>query len=197
MTQILIAILIPLGAGFFPVNSGAKTSVQQAISNYRPGDQTAKRKFFNVNAKWISWISRPILLSFRNTFRKRGRLLLTIFTLTVAGAVFIAVFNVRDSMAHVMSQLMQHFMGDVTVNFRQPYRVSKIEQNLLTIPGVKGVEGWGGAAGEIWDENDNVVTNLSISAPPQNTQLLTPEFVAGRWLLPNEERAMVVSDTHL
>lgn len=195
VTQALIAILIPLGAGFFPVNSGAKTSVQRAISNFRPGDQAAKRKIFHVNAKWISWISRPILLSFRNTFRKRGRLLLTIFTLTVAGAVFIAVFNVRDSMTNVMSQLMQHFMGDVTVNFRQPYRVSKIEQNLLTIPGVKGVEGWGGAAGEIWDENDNVVTNLSISAPPQDTQLLSPEFVAGRWLLPKEERAIVVSDT--
>ena len=33
-----------------------------------------------------------------------------------------------------MDQLMQHFMGDVTVNFRQPYRVSKIEQTLLGIP---------------------------------------------------------------
>src|SRR5215207_3688008 len=195
ITQILIAILIPLGAGFFPVNSGAKTSVQQAISNDRPGNQTAKKKLFSFDAKWTTWISRPLLLSFRNTVRKKGRLLLTIFTLTVAGAVFIAVFNVRDSMTNVMAQLMQHFLGDVTVTFTQPYRVSKIEQKLLTIPGVKGVEGWGGALGEIWDENDHVVTHLSISAPPQDTQLLTPEFVAGRWLLPNEERGIVVSDT--
>ncbi len=195
VTQVLIAILIPLGAGFFPVNSGSKTNVQQAISNYRPGNQTAKRKLFKINAKWTSWISRPILLSFRNTFRKKGRLLLTIFTLTVAGAVFIAVFNVRDSMANVMSQLMQHFLGDVTVNFSEPYRVDKIQQNLLKVPGVEGVEGWGGAAGEIWDENENLVTKVSISAPPQNTKLLTPEFVAGRWLLPNEEKAIVVSDS--
>src|SRR5258706_4656486 len=195
ITQILIAFVIPLGAGFFPVNSGAKTSVQRAISNYRPGDRKAKRKFFNVNAKWISWISRPILLSFRNTFRKHGRLLLTIFTLTVAGAVFIAVFNVRDSMSNVMDQLMQHFMGDVTINFSQPYRVGKIQQNLLEIPGVKGVEGWGGAAGEIRDANDDVGSKLSISAPPQNTQLLHPEFLAGRWLFPGEKNAMVISDT--
>jgi len=195
ITQILIAILIPLGAGFFPVNSGAKTSVQQAISNYRPGSQTAKRKLFNFNAKWTGWISRPLLLSFRNTFRKKGRLLLTIFTLTVAGAVFIAVFNVRDSMTNVMTQLMQHFLGDVTVSFTQPYRVDKIQQNLLKVPGVEGVEGWGGAAGEIWDENENLVSKLSISAPPQNTKLLTPEFVAGRWLLSGEEKAIVVSDT--
>ena len=195
VTQALIAILIPLGAGFFPVNSGAKTSVQRAISNYRPGSQSAKRTLVNFNARWISWISRPILLSFRNTFRKKGRLILTIFTLTVAGAVFIAVFNVRDSMSAVMDQLMQHFLGDVTVSFRQPYKVGKVERTLLEIPGINGVEGWGGAAGEIWDENENAVTSLIISAPPQDTQLLTPEFVAGRWLLPGEERTFVVSDT--
>jgi putative ABC transport system permease protein len=193
--QVLIAILIPLGAGYFPVNSGARTSVQQAISNYRPNNQAGKSNFRKLNTKWLGWISRPILLSFRNTFRKWVRLLLTIFTLTVAGAVFIAVFNVRDSVSNVVSQLMQHFMGDVTVNFARPYRVSEIEQSLLRIAGVKGVEGWGGAAGEIWDANDNVVANLSILAPPQNTQLLHPEFVAGRWLLPGEKRAMVVSDT--
>jgi putative ABC transport system permease protein len=194
-TQMFIAIVIPLIAGFFPVNSGARTKVQQAISNYRPGNQIPKKAFFTVNPNWIKWISRPILLSFRNTFRKRGRLLLTIFTLTVAGAVFIAVFNVRDSMSSVMDQLMQHFMGDVTVTFRQPYRVNKVEQALLAIPGINDVEGWGGAAGEIWDENENVVTNLSIVAPPQDTQLLDPEIVAGRWLLPGEKNAIVVSDT--
>jgi putative ABC transport system permease protein len=90
---------------------------------------------------------------------------------------------------------MQHFMGDVTVNFHYPYRVSRVEQTLLEIPGVKSVEAWGGVAGEIWDANDNVVTNLLISAPPQNTKLLAPDFVAGRWLLPNEKDAIVISDS--
>ena len=195
ITQTLIAILIPLTAGFFPVSSGAKTSVQQAISNYRPGSRTSKRNFFNLTTQWFGWISRPILLSFRNTFRKRGRLFLTLFTLTVAGSVFIAVFNVRDLLGYVMDQLMEHFLGDVTVNFRQPYNIGKVERTLFEIPGIQGVEGWGGAAAEIWDENGNLVTNLSISAPPQNTQLLHPDFVAGRWLLPGERNAIAVSDT--
>ncbi len=194
VAQILVASLIPLSAGFFPINSGAKTSVQQAISNYRPGNQPT-RSSFNRSPRWISWISRPILLSFRNTFRKKGRLLLTIFTLTVAGAVFIAVFNVRDSLDSLIGQLLQHYMGDVTMNLRRPYRVSQIEQTLLEIPGVKGVEGWIAAAGEVWDENDALVTNLSIVAPPQTTQLLDLKLAAGRWLLPNEERAIVVTDS--
>ncbi len=195
VAQVLIAILIPLGAGFFPVNSGVRTHVQQAISNSRPDDQPENRNSFKLNPRWFAWIPRPILLSFRNTFRKRGRLLLTIFTLTVAGAVFIAVFNVRDSMASLMNQIMMHFMGDVTVTFRQPYKVSKIKSDILSIPGVQAVEAWGGTSADIWDENDEVVKNLSIAAPPQDTKLLSPEFVAGRWLVPGETKAMVISDT--
>lgn len=195
VVQVLIAFIIPLGAGFFPVNKGAKTNVRRAISNYRPGLRSASQSLLNRSGRWVRWISRPILLSFRNTFRKKGRLILTIFTLTIAGAVFIAVFNVRASMNDVMDQLMQHFLGDVTVNFSQPYKKSKVERDLLALPGVAGVEGWGGASGEILDENGDLVTSLTIIAPPQETQLLDPDIVAGRWLMPGEKKSMVVSDT--
>ncbi|MBT3315850.1 MAG: FtsX-like permease family protein [Anaerolineae bacterium] len=195
IAQVIIAFLIPLGAGFFPVKSGAKTSVRRAISNFRPGSQPKKRALFNFDAKWVSKISRPILLSFRNTFRKKGRLLLTIFTLTVAGAVFIAVFNVRDSMDNVMDQLMEHFMGDVTVTFQHPYRVSEVNQALFQIPETEAVEAWGGAMAELVDEQGEVLSNFSITAPPQDTQLLNSEFLAGRWLLPGEEKSIVVSDS--
>ncbi len=194
IVQVVIAFLIPLGAGYFPVNKGAKTSVRRAISNYRPGFQSASRSFLS-SGRWLDWISRPILLSFRNTFRKKGRLVLTIFTLTIGGAVFIAVFNVRASMDNVMDQLMQHFLGDITVNFSQPYSLSKVERDLLVVPGIAGLEGWGGARGEIQDEKGDLVSNLIIIAPPADTQLLDPDILAGRWLSPGEKKAMVVSDT--
>jgi len=194
IVQVVIAFVIPLVAGFFPVNKGARTSVRRAISNYRPGFQSTGRSLLNLSGQWVRWVSRPILLSFRNTFRKKGRLVLTIFTLTIGGAVFIAVFNVRNSMDNVMDQLMQHFLGDVTVVFGQPYNISKVERDLLTFPGVVGVEGWGGANGEIQDEQGDHVTNLRLIAPPEDTQLLEPDIVAGRWLIPGEKKAMVVSD---
>jgi len=195
VVQVFLAFLIPLGSGFFPVSRGARTNVRRAISNYRPGNQTSNQSYLAKSGRWIQWISRPILMSIRNTFRKKGQLMLTILTLTVGGAVFIAVFNVRNSMDHVMDQLMQHFMGDVTINFTQPYNVSKVQRDLIVIPGINGVEGWGGASGDIVDQNDEFVTGLTVVAPPQDTQLLDPDMVAGRWLLPGEGKAMVVSDT--
>jgi putative ABC transport system permease protein len=193
--QVLLAFLIPLAAGFFPVNRGSRTNVRRAISNYRPRNQAASQGFLNRSGRWVSWISRPILLSFRNTFRKKGRLILTIFTLTIAGAVFIGVFNVQASMNNLMDQLMQHFLGDVTITFNRPYNTSKVERDLLAVPGVVGVEGWGAAGGDILDENDDVMTSLAIIAPPQDSQLVDPDIVAGRWLEPGEKKAMVISDT--
>ncbi len=195
LVQVLIAFLIPLGAGFFPVNKGAKTNVRRAISNYRPGGGISSQGFLNRSGRWVRWISRPILLSFRNTFRKKGRLVLTIFTLTAAGAVFIAVFNVRASMDTLMDQLMQHFLGDVTIYFNQPYHITKVDRDLMDVPGVSAVEGWGNASGDILDSNGEKVVGLTIVAPPQDTQLLDPEITAGRWLLPGEKKAMVISDT--
>ncbi len=193
--QALIAFLIPLGAGFFPVNKGSKINVRRAISNDRPGAQPAGLGVLDLITRWVRWVSRPILLSVRNTFRQKGRLLLTIFTLTIAGAIFIAVFNVRVSMAQFMNNLMLHFLGDITMTFSQPYPITRIEKAVLPIPGVTGIEGWGGAAAEIWDEKDEVVENFQIIAPPVNTSLLEPDIVAGRWLRPGERKAVVVSDT--
>lgn len=193
--QAMMAFLIPLAAGFVPVQSGAKISVQQAISSVRPNEIFSSGGILKRVTQWLSQYSRPVLVSFRNTFRKKGRLLLTIFTLTVAGAVFMAVFNIRGSLEGVLDQLLQHFMGDVTLELQQEYRVDKVRQTLLEVPGVTGVEGWSAAAGEVWDKDRHVVTRLSISAPPQDTKLLRLNLTAGRWLSPNEDRAIVVSDT--
>jgi putative ABC transport system permease protein len=193
--QVLIAFLIPLSAGFFPVRKGARTNVRRAISSDQRGNFSPQKTIFDRLSNWLRWISRPILLSLRNTFRQKGRLLLTIFTLTVAGAIFIAVFNVRASMGNFMDDLTRHFMGDVTIQFDQPYPISRIEQVILPLPGVVSLEGWAGALGEIWGENDEVIDNIQVIAPPADTGLLDVDMVAGRWLEPGERKAVVVADT--
>lgn len=194
IVQVLIAFLIPLGAGFFPVNRVSKINVQRAISNDQVRSQATGLDWFNQVTKRFHFVGRPILLSIRNTFRHTGRLLLTIVTLTAAGAIFIAVFNVRTSMTDFIDQMTMHFLGDVTISFGKPYPLTRIEKIGLSVPGVTDVEGWGGVSTEIWDEDDNVVENMFVIAPPSDTALLDPDLIAGRWLLPGEEKAVVTSD---
>ena len=71
-----------------------------------------------------------------------------------------------------MDILGAHFMADVTVTFNQPYRVEKIEQAVSQVPGVEAVEGWGFTGVEILDEQDELVTNLFLFAPPAGSTLL-------------------------
>ena len=193
--QVVIAVSVTLAAGILPIRNGTKISVRRAISNDRPGDQPARSGLFSgTNRLAAGLLSRPVLLSLRNTFRRKGRLLLTLFTLTMAGAIFIAVFNVRVSMEAFMDRLMQHFMADVTLSLEQPYRAERVTQAALQVPGVKAVEAWSGAATEILDPQDKLVENMSLIAPPANTPLLKPDMAAGRWLQPGDQRALVVSN---
>jgi putative ABC transport system permease protein len=197
VTQTIIAFLIPLGAGYFPVRKGARINVRRAISSDQRSGASRNAGFADRLSSAFSWISRPVLLSIRNTFRKKSRLTLTIFTLTTAGALFIAVFNVRDSMENMMDMLMAHFLADVTVRFNEPYPISRIEQAVLPIPGITDVEGWGGGQGDVLDENDEVITSFTIVAAPADTQLLQVDLVGGRWLEPGEEKSMVMADSIL
>lgn len=193
--QAVVALAVPLVAGYFPVTKGTRTTVRRAISDEGPGEQASGGGLLDKLGVWLKWLSRPLLLSIRNTFRRKGRLALTLFTLIVAGSIFIAVFNVQASLNGFMDILGQHFMADVTVSFSQPYRISQVEQAAYQIPGVVYVEGWGGASIDILNENDKVVANLLLSAPPAASTLLEADMLAGRWLVPEDEKALVVSDS--
>jgi putative ABC transport system permease protein len=192
--QIILAFAVSLIAGYFPVNAGAKMTVRRAISDDNPGEQKSRYGLVDRLGVWFKWLSRPLILSIRNTFRRKARLALTLFTLVMAGAIFIGVFNVRASLNSFMDTMTQHFLADVMVNFNEPYRSAQVERELMQIPGVKLVESWGAAAAEIVDENDKVQSNLIIIAPPEDTTLLDVDMVAGRWLEADDEKSLVVSD---
>jgi putative ABC transport system permease protein len=197
LIQLVIALLVPLTAGFIPVDSASKIKVRRAISNDRPGDAPTVSGLWHRFGIWLRWLPRPVVLSIRNTFRRRGRLVLTLITLTVSGAIFIAVFNVRVSMQDYMDQMIQHFMADLTLTLERPYRISTVEQTALQIPGIEDIEAWSGAGAEVLDQNGDVVENLQITAPPAGSVLIDPEMTAGRWLLPGDGKAIVVSEAIL
>ncbi|MHA2429041.1 MAG: FtsX-like permease family protein, partial [Candidatus Hermodarchaeia archaeon] len=195
LLQVFVAILVPLGAGFIPVRRGSQTKVRRAISEDRAGDQPATIGWLDRLGQRVPWITRPVLLSIRNTFRQRGRLLLTLFTLTMGGAIFIAVFNVRDSLDKYMDQLGEYFLADVTLNLEQPYRISEVEQAVMQVPGVEYIEAWAGAGADILDIDDHVLDTMFFLGPPSDSTLIDPYILAGRWLLPGEEKRMTVSDS--
>jgi hypothetical protein len=72
-------------------------------------------------------LSRPVRLSLRNTFRRRGRLLLTLLTLALGGALFVSILTVRTSLlASLDGAAAQRWLDALAAGKR--YRSSKLNQ---------------------------------------------------------------------
>jgi putative ABC transport system permease protein len=209
IVQIIVGLAVPLLAGFVPVLNGSKISVVRALSDNqmleeaKPEPVEAKKetiiekislRFTKLLSKRNIHIPRPLLISFRNTFRRKGRLILTLFTLTMAGAIFIAVFNVRVTLFDYMDGIANYFRADVTLDFDQPYRLKDITNRVLAIPGVAKIEGWAYASAEAINLDESLAENITIMAPPSDSTMVTPNLVTGRWLIPGDEKALALSE---
>lgn len=210
--QIAVGLAVPLLAGLLPVLNGSRITVLRAISGDASREiETNQSRTEKVETSWERFqnkvtivlahrgihIPRPLLISLRNTFRRRGRLILTLFTLTMGGAIFIAVFNVRVTLFDYIDAIGEYFKADVTVSFDRPYRLVEVESVGMKFPGVVKVEGWAFANAEVLYSDKTAAENLLILAPPVASTLVTPILVSGRWLQSGDSKAITVSESIL
>jgi putative ABC transport system permease protein len=201
-------LLVPVVAGLVPVLNGSRVTVLRALSGGL-AEEYKKSKAGEERLPWFDWmqvkatrllakrgihIPRPFVISLRNTFRRKNRLILTLFTLTMGGAIFIAVFNVRVTLHDYIGQIGKYFAADVSVDFDRPYRLQEIDQTVRDIDGIQKVEGWQFVSGELLDDKKQVLENINIFGPPANSQLIQPLLVAGRWIEVEDVRKLAVSE---
>jgi putative ABC transport system permease protein len=191
--QGLLAILVPQMAAFLPIWQGSGLSVKDALSG-------AARNI-SLHTGWldrqlarIRWLSRPMRISLRNVFRRKGRLILTLVTLTMGGAVFIATFNVRVSLNQYVAQISHYFRADVNMNLNRPYRIAEIRNMLSGLPGIARVEGWAAARTEMVLADGTSGQSVSLLAPPVDSDLVKPIILQGRWIEPGDQNAIVLND---
>jgi putative ABC transport system permease protein len=151
-------------------------------------------RIMRILAKRGIHVPRPFVISLRNTFRRKSRLALTLFTLTMGGAIFIAVFNVRVTLHDYIGQIGKYFVADVSIDFDEPYRLREIGQTVMKVDGVRHVEGWQFVSGELLDEKGKVLENVNMFGPPADSELIEPILVAGRWIRPDDVRKLVLSE---
>jgi len=206
--QIAVGLFVPLIAGLAPVINGSRITVLKALSGDLAEDEV-QFEDGEMRLSWFDWmqvkvthllalrgihIPRPFVISLRNTFRRKSRLLLTLFTLTMGGAIFISVFNVRVTLHDYIGQIGKYFRADVSLDFDQAYRLKEIENAVMNVDGVTLVEGWQFASGELMDDRDRVIENITLLGPPAESELVQPLLVEGRWLHPDDVRKMAVSE---
>jgi putative ABC transport system permease protein len=197
--QTIIALLIPLLAGIVPVLRGSGVTVREAITSTGLDGGSRHKGWLDRRMAHMRFLSRPLLISIRNTFRRKNRLALTLFTLTLGGAIFVAVFNVRVSLAATVQESARYFKGDVNLDLSRDYLVEEVTRQAMAVPGVERVEAWASASAE-WLQGDpgasqgEVVENVTVIGPPADSDLVEPVLLEGRWIVPGDEQAITVNE---
>jgi putative ABC transport system permease protein len=191
--QVLLAVLVPLIAGLFPVISGSRTTVRQAINDYGLSRVQFGTSWFDRVLGYIRGLPRPMLLSLRNTFRRKLRLILTLITLSLGSAIFIAVISVNGALSLTLEAALRYYGFDMVAQLNRPYRSEQILTEVQQVSGIITAETWGSANARVLLEDGTESNNIILAAPPANSELINPTLLEGRWLIPGEENAIVLN----
>jgi putative ABC transport system permease protein len=193
LVQTAIALLAPLLAALVPISAGARITVREAISTYGLGGSSGLERLL----AGVQRLSRLVLLTLNNTFRNRGRVIVTQLALAVSGLIFMMIMTVQDSVAYTFGDLIFSILKfNVSLQFEEPERMHEVERLTLAYPGVKNVEMWGLGGARIRPTGrpeSNADKSTLLFGVPVPTHLYGPQLRAGRWLQPGDTDVVVLN----
>jgi putative ABC transport system permease protein len=195
--QVIIALILPQAAGFIPILRASRISVQKAITATGIENGEFGKGWMDRQVEKIKGLARPLLISLRNTFRRKGRLALTLITLSLGGAVFIATFNVRASIETYIEKVSEYLLADVSLDFDRNYRIEEIRALAQSIDGVQYVEPRSGASCQLLNEEGEAAESVEMLGAPPDSSLIHPILLKGRWVIPGDEKAIVLNEAFL
>jgi putative ABC transport system permease protein len=138
-----------------------------------------------------------LVLSLGNVFRRKARLVLTMGTLTLAGAIFMAVLSVRSSLFLSFDEALVYYGYDLSVDMGESYPTSRLEREAISVEGVVEAEGWLQKGSTRVRESGTESSDYAIIGVPPETPFLEPVVVEGRWLQAGDRNDIVVNTDFL
>lgn len=193
--QLAVGLLVPALAALPPILAESRRTIRETLSDAgpAPGPTSTGGRLRRL----LGGLPRPLVLALRNTFRRRLRLGLTLLTLSLAGAIFVGVLNLRAALLVTLEDILAFNAFDVWVTLAEPQRLAKLEQVAAQTPGVAAVEGWGFTYTRRVRPDGGEGAVVAAFFPPAESALVRPQLLEGRWLVPDDDRALVVSSALL
>lgn len=192
--QAAVGILIPLITALYPVYKGSRITVREAISDYGVNLKDFGVSRFDKLLERIRFLPRIVALSLRNTFRRRGRLILALIMLALGGASFISSIGASASWNQTIDNAFKNIYYDIDVRLGGNYSTDALEKSVLEVPEVTGAEAWGYAMSASFPKYSDGTYGSAyvIFAPKNDTKMINPPMIEGRWLTDSDTNAMVV-----
>lgn len=190
-TLITISLFLPLLLSLPTILNGSRTSVLSAINNYGISLANQSNKILKQSN---TLLPDKLNLAFRNNFRQKKRLLITLLTMALGVAIFNTGFNVRQSLATLLQETNDSMRHDVQVVFKDSIPPQQAINLFKSVPNIKTIETWNGGRGEIQSRLLASRSDIGIVALPHDTQLMKPKILQGHWLN-NSKTANIVMNT--
>lgn len=192
--QVVAALVVPVIASAVPILGGVRVTVREAISNR--GISSRGSGLFTGLLLRLRGLPRPMLLSMRNTFRRKGRLLLTLGTLALAGTLFITVVNVRSSLMAELDNIMRIvFNYEVVLALDGKYQSAGVEHRVESVPGVTLAEGRTSVQAQRFKADGTRGATFGVTGLPPGSKFFQATMLTGRWLEKRDRNAIVLSSS--
>ena len=191
--QLALGLLAPLIAALWPVTSGARITVREAFSSY---GLSVPVGLIERALSQLRKLPPLVALTMSNTFRKKGRLALTLVALVGGGAIFMMVMSVQYSMVRTFDQFLETWNFDIMLGFEHPQRVRSVETLVKGFPGVEYAEMlqfWDTGVRRVDDEEGVDEESVQLMAVSKNGTAYRPVVTAGRYLVPEDDRSIVLN----
>lgn len=190
---IAVGVGVPLLAGIVPVRSGARMSVVRALNATGMSATTFGHGVIDRMLGLVRGLPRPVALSIRNTFLRKGRLVLTLTTLVLASAVVMSVMSVRSSILATVDEIdMWRF--DAQFYLAAPQSRENVERIASSVEGVTAVSAMPEYRAVLERTDGSESENMDIIGVQPDSDFVVPRVVRGRWLDRDDAEAIVLSE---
>jgi len=193
LTQFSVGLIVPLIAAAPSILNGTKVSPARVLSEYGINQVWRGAGLMDAILNRFPHFTRDILLALRNPFRKRGRLILSLVTLTFAGAVFMGIVNLQASLNDSVDQMLGFWNYDAWLIVEDHVPAEKMVNVAESVPGVGRAEAWGFTIARYIRPDGSESDNLYLMAPPAGTDFLNPPIVEGHGIQPGDSASILVS----
>jgi putative ABC transport system permease protein len=187
--QIVLGVALPVSAVLIAVRRACRTTVREAITDRGLTDGVRPPRMALP-------VPRSLLLAYRNAVRNRTRLALTVLTVAVSGGVLVGVSSTGTSLRGLGDEVLGYSASDVEVALSASVPLAHATEVLQAHPSVDAVEGWLRKETFLVRPDGTENDDISLTAPPADSALLTPTLLEGRWLQPGDDHTIVIN-THL
>ncbi len=196
--QLIAALIVPLVAALWPILHGAGISVREAMASYGLGGDFGSGRFDQL----VERVGRRLLPShyaaaLANTFRRKGRLILTESVLIVAGTMFLMLMALNSSIAATLDAEFARRDYDITVQFERAQRIDRAVPIATEVEGVAKADMLFAHSVSILSKGQKTkeagIASQLRGVPPDNP-MYRPMIVAGRWLQPGDDRVILISN---